>query len=199
MSPTRPISADLKEENAELDEYEELEDDTRPYVPISRPAPEAEKMSINDMIRSHDGFYKERESDLGEGCIGVAWRPEKTKSVREDKSFESLFKERNEHVLKTMHDKESGRLTGVMSFIKVEGEPRFSEEECHHMAIRFLFAMFPEADQYFRVQYDEPDDEGENVGLTYKACSGGVDLRFGEGESVSAKDGSCHCIYAAGN
>ena len=36
------------------------------------------------------------------------------------------------------------------------------------MAIRFLFAMFPEADQYFRVQYDEPDDEGENVGLTYK-------------------------------
>lgn len=190
VSPTRPISADLKEENAELDEYEELEDGTRPYVPISRPAPEAEKMSINDMIGLHDGFYKERESDLGEGCIGIAWRPEKTKSVREDKSFESLFKERNEHVLKTRYDKESGRLTGVMSFIKVEGESVFSEEECHHMAIRFLFAMFPEADQYFRVQYDEPDDEGENVGLTYKACSGGVDLRFGEGRiCVSKKTG----------
>ncbi len=64
MSPTRPISADLKEENAELDEYEELEDDTRPYVPISRPAPEAEKMSINDMIGPHDGFYKERKAIL---------------------------------------------------------------------------------------------------------------------------------------
>lgn len=89
-----------------------------------------------------------------------------------------------------MHDKESGRLTGVMSFIKVEGEPVFSEEECHHMAIRFLFAMFPEADQYFQVQYDEPDDEGENAGLTYKACSGGVDLRFGEGRiCVSKKTG----------
>lgn len=48
----------------------------------------------------------------------------------------------------------------------------------------------PEADQYFRVQYDEPDDEGENVGLTYKACSGGVDLRFGEGRiCVSKKTG----------
>lgn len=77
VSPTRPISADLKEENAELDEYEELEDDTRPYVPISRPAPEAEKMSINDMIGLHDGFYKERETDLGDGRIGIAWRPEK--------------------------------------------------------------------------------------------------------------------------
>ncbi len=74
-----------------------------------------------------------------------------------------------------------------MSFIQSEGEPEFSEEECHHMAIRFLFAMFPEADQYFRVQYDEPDDEGENVGLTYKACSGGVDLRFGEGRICVSK------------
>ncbi|QBG54672.1 Uncharacterized protein ycdB [Bacillus amyloliquefaciens] len=190
VSPTRPISADLKEENEEIEEYEELEHDTRPYVSISRPEPEAEKMSINDMIGLHDGFYKDRESDLGEGCIGIAWRPEKTKSAREDKSFESLFKERNEHVLKTRYDKESGRLTGVMSFIQEEGEPVFSEEECHHMAIRFLFAMFPEADQHFRVQYDEPDDEGENAGLTYKACSGGVDLRFGEGRiCVSKKTG----------
>ena len=190
VSPTRPISADLKEENEEIEEYEELEHNTRPYVSISRPEPEAEKMSINDMIGLHDGFYKDRESDLGDGCIGIAWRREKTKSAREDKSFESLFKERNEHVLKTRYDKESGRLTGVMSFIQEEGEPVFSEEECHHMAIRFLFAMFPEADQYFRVQYDEPDDEGENAGLTYKACSGGVDLRFGEGRiCVSKKTG----------
>lgn len=190
VSPTRPISADLKEENEEIEEYEELEHDTRPYVSISRPEPEAEKMSINDMIGLHDGFYKDRESDLGEGCIGIAWRREKTKSAREDKSFESLFKERNEHVLKTRYDKESGRLTGVMSFIQEEGESVFSEEECHHMAIRFLFAMFPEADQYFRVRYDEPDDEGENAGLTYKDCSGGVDLRFGEGRiCVSKKTG----------
>lgn len=195
VSPTRPISADLKEENEEIDEYEELEDDTRPYVPISRPAPEAEKMSINDMIGLHDGFYKERESDLGDGRIGIAWRPEKTKSVREDKSLESLFKERSEHVLKTMHDKESGRLAGVMSFIHSEGEPVFSEEECHHMAIRFLFAMFPEADQYFRVQYDEPDDEGENAGLTYKACSGGVDLRFGEGRICVSKKTGLVTVY----
>lgn len=195
VSPTRPISADLKEENKEIEEYEELEEDTRPYVPISRPAPEAEKMSINDMIGLHDGFYKERESDLGEGSIGIAWRSEKTKSVREDKSIESLFKERSEHVLKTRYDKESGRLTGVMSFIQSEGEPEFSEEECHHMAIRFLFAMFPEADQYFRVQYDEPDDEGENVGLTYKACSGGVDLRFGEGRICLSKMTGLVTVY----
>ena len=71
-----------------------------------------------------------------------------------------------------------------MSFI--QSRTGVSEEECHHMAIRFLFAMFPEADQYFRVQYDE----GENAGLTYKACSGGVDLRFGEGRiCVSKKTG----------
>ena len=50
---------------------------------------------------------------------------------------------------------------------------------------RALSDQFPAA-----YKYDEPDDEGENVGLTYKACSGGVDLRFGEGRiCVSKKTG----------
>ena len=102
----RRVDIDLKEENAEIDEYEELEDGTLPYVPISCPAPEAEKMSINDMIGLHDGFIKRGKAIL-ERAVSVLPGVLKTKSVREDKSFESLLKERNEHVLKTRYDKES--------------------------------------------------------------------------------------------
>ncbi|MBY8913428.1 DUF4901 domain-containing protein [Bacillus sp. YC2] len=189
--PLRPISAGLDEEKEECDE---IEPETRPYVPLSRPEHVTENISVNDMIGLHAGFYKDRETDLGDGRIGIAWRPDKTEAARDGKSLESLFKHRTEHVLKTIYDKESGRLAGVMSFIREEGEPVLSEADCENAALRFLFAIFPEADQYFRIQYDEPDDEQEVAGFTFKAETDGVPLRFGESRiCVSKKTGRIRC------
>lgn len=185
--PRLPISADLNEEKEECDE---IEPETQPYVPLSCPENVTENMSVNDMIGLHDGFYKDRESDLGDGRIGIAWRLDNTESARDDKSLESLFKQRTDQVLKTIYYKESGKLAGVMSFMREEGGPMLSEAVCESIALRFLFVMFPEADQFFQIQYDEPDDEQENAGFTFKAEAGGVPFRFGESRiCVSKKTG----------
>ncbi len=49
------------------------------------------------------------------------------------------------------------------------------------IALRFLFALFPNADQYFKIRYDEPDKEENAVaGFTFEAHCHGVPLRFGQ-------------------
>ncbi len=49
------------------------------------------------------------------------------------------------------------------------------------IALRFLFALFPNADQYFRIRYDEKDEEENAVaGFTFEAHCHGVPLRFGQ-------------------
>ncbi|KXZ20734.1 hydrolase [Bacillus nakamurai] len=185
--PSLPISADLKEEKKE---YDDIEDDTPQRFPLSPLEDITDHIDVNHMIGLHAGFHKVRESDLGDGRIGMAWRHEETEPARADKSLMSLFEQRTNQVLKTIHHKKSGKLAGVMSFMREEGAPVLSEAECENIALRFLFAMFPEADEFFQIQYDEPDDEQENAGFTFKAEAGGVPIRFGESRiCVSKKTG----------
>lgn len=45
----------------------------------------------------------------------------------------------------------------------------------------FSVALFPNADQYFRIRYDEKDEEENAVaGFTFEAHCHGVPLRFGQ-------------------
>lgn len=53
--------------------------------------------------------------------------------------------------------------------------------ECEKIALRFLFALFPNADQYFRIRYDEKDEEENAVTVfTFETHCHGVPLRFGQ-------------------
>ena len=91
-----------------------------------------------------------------------------------------------------MHDKESGRLTGAMSFIKVEGEPVFSEEECHHMAIRFYSPCFRKRISISGFNMMNRMMKEKTWDLHIRLVRAALICDSERGESVSAKDGSCH-------
>ncbi|UTL74585.1 YcdB/YcdC domain-containing protein [Bacillus halotolerans] len=172
------VPADLVREEKEFDD-----DDYRERESFPLPLFEGihEKADPGSMIGIEKGFVKERETDLGDGRIGVVWRnPDNPVYQRADKSMDSWLRGRIHQVLKTIHNKETGKLEGVMSFIDEKGPYTVSEEECEKIAIRFLFALFPNADQYFKIKYDEQDEEGSSAVFTLDVHCNGVPLRFGQ-------------------
>ncbi|KUP38472.1 YcdB/YcdC domain-containing protein [Bacillus halotolerans] len=172
------VPADLVREDKEFDD-----DDYRERESFPLPLFEGihEKADPGSMIGIEKGFVKERETDLGDGRIGVVWRnPDNPVYQRADKSMDSWLRGRIHQVLKTIHNKETGKLEGVMSFIDEKGPYTVSEEECEKIAIRFLFALFPNADQYFKIKYDEQDEESSSAVFTFDVHCNGVPLRFGQ-------------------
>ncbi|MDZ5672251.1 YcdB/YcdC domain-containing protein [Bacillus stercoris] len=174
------VPADLVQEEQAVDD----DDDYR--EPESFPLPLFEeiheKADPDSMIGIEKGFVKEREVDLDDGRIGIVWRnPNEPMYQPADKSLDSWFKGRTHQVLKTIYHKETGKLEGVMSFMEKKGPLTVTEAECEKIALRFLFALFPNADQYFRIRYDEKDEEENAVaGFTFEAHCHGVPLRFGQ-------------------
>ncbi|MDL9996562.1 YcdB/YcdC domain-containing protein [Bacillus stercoris] len=172
---------------ADLVQEEQAADDDDDYrEPESFPLPLFEeiyeKADPVSMIGIEKGFVKEREVDLDDGRIGIVWRnPDEPMYQPADKSLYSWFKGRTHQVLKTIYHKETGKLEGVMSFMEKKGPLTVTEAECEKIALRFLFALFPNADQYFRIRYDEKDEEENAVaGFTFEAHCHGVPLRFGQ-------------------
>ncbi|MGG3032082.1 YcdB/YcdC domain-containing protein [Bacillus stercoris] len=174
------VPADLVQEEQAVDD----DDDYR--EPESFPLPLFEEIHEKadpvSMIGIEKGFVKEREVDLDDGRIGIVWRnPNEPMYQPADKSLYSWFKGRTHQVLKTIYHKETGKLEGVMSFMEKTGPLTVTEAECEKIALRFLFALFPNADQYFRIRYDEKDEEENAVaGFTFEAHCHGVPLRFGQ-------------------
>ncbi|AUZ37134.1 MULTISPECIES: YcdB/YcdC domain-containing protein [Bacillus] len=167
-------------------EEQAVDDDDDYREPESFPLPLFEeiheKADPDSMIGIEKGFVKEREVDLDDGRIGIVWRnPNEPMYQPADKSLDSWFKGRTHQVLKTIYHKETGKLEGVMSFMEKKGPLTVTEAECEKIALRFLFALFPNADQYFRIRYDEKDEEENAVaGFTFEAHCHGVPLRFGQ-------------------
>ncbi|WP_069839785.1 YcdB/YcdC domain-containing protein [Bacillus sp. F56] len=167
-------------------EEQAVDDDDDYREPESFPLPLFEeiheKADPDSMIGIEKGFVKEREVDLNDGRIGIVWRnPNEPMYQPADKSLDSWFKGRTHQVLKTIYHKETGKLEGVMSFMEKKGPLTVTEAECEKIALRFLFALFPNADQYFRIRYDEKDEEENAVaGFTFEAHCHGVPLRFGQ-------------------
>ncbi|MCB7155549.1 DUF4901 domain-containing protein [Bacillus stercoris] len=167
-------------------EEQAVDDDDDYREPESFPLPLFEeiheKADPDSMIGIEKGFVKEREVDLDDGRIGIVWRnPNEPMYQPADKSLYSWFKGRTHQVLKTIYHKETGKLEGVMSFMEKKGPLTVTEAECEKIALRFLFALFPNADRYFRIRYDEKDEEENAVaGFTFEAHCHGVPLRFGQ-------------------
>lgn len=140
-----------------------------------------ENADLGSMIGLNSGLVKVREAEIGSGRIGIVWRnPDVPVYQPADKSMDSWFRGRVHQVLKTIHNKETGKLEGVMSSIDEKGLNTVSEEECEKIAIRFLFALFPNADQYFKIKYDKQGEEGSSAGFTFDVHCNGVPLRFGQ-------------------
>ncbi|PJM63180.1 DUF4901 domain-containing protein [Bacillus subtilis] len=175
------VPADLVQE-----EQGGVDDDDNYREPESFPLPLFEgiheKADPDSMIGIENGFVKEREADLGDGRIGIVWRnPDDPVYQPADKSMDSWFKGRTHQVLKTIYNKETGKLEGVMSFMEKKGPLTVTLAECEKIALRFLFALFPNADQYFRIRYDEKDEEENAVAVfTFEAHCHGVPIRFGQ-------------------
>lgn len=175
------VPADLVQE-----EQGGVDDDDNYREPESFPLPLfegiREKADPDSMIGIENGFVKEREADLGVGRIGIVWRnPDDPVYQPADKSMDSWFKGRTHQVLKTIYNKETGKLEGVMSFMEEKGPLTVTLAECEKIALRFLFALFPNADQYFRIRYDEKDEEENAVAVfTFETHCHGVPLRFGQ-------------------
>ncbi len=176
------VPADLVLEERAIDDDDDDDDRERESFPLPLFEGIYEKADLGSMIGIEKEFVKEREADLGDGRIGTVWRnPADPVYEPADKSMDSWFRGRFHQVLKTSHNKETGKLEGVMSFMERKGPLTVPEAECEKIAIRFLFALFPNADQYFKIRYDELDEEENAVaGFTFEAHCHGVPLRFGQ-------------------
>lgn len=94
------------------------------------------------MIGIENGFVKEREADLGDGRIGIVWRnPDDPVYQPADKSMDSWFKGRTHQVLKTIYNKETGKLEGVMSFMeeKVLADSNFGRVRKNRVSLSVCF------------------------------------------------------------
>lgn len=103
------VPADLVQEEQAVDD----DDDYREPESFPLPLFEGirEKADPDSMIGIENGFVKEREADLGDGRIGIVWRnPDDPVYQPADKSMDSWFKGRTHQVLKTIYNKETGKL-----------------------------------------------------------------------------------------
>lgn len=190
------VPADLVKEEQALDDDDDREPESFP-LPLFEGI--QEKAELGSMIGMNKGFVKEREADLGNGRIGTVWRnPDDPVYQPADKSIDSWFRGRVHQALKIIHNKETGKLEGVMSFMEKKGPLTVTEAECEKKALRFLFALFPNADQYFKIKYDEPGEEENAVaGFTFEAHCHGVPLRFGQARICVSRQTGHITVYMA--
>jgi hypothetical protein len=128
------------------------------------PLPEAEPLpNIYEAIGFDPAlFTKLREVDSGQEIMTV-WRGGETPSV-EDLSVDSFFYMKNENTLKFRTNKHTNAITGFVSFMNRTGPLALTKEECKYIAVRFLYAIYPKAGHFFRIEDNEDEDnEGDPI------------------------------------
>ena len=162
MKPDCPFythSADrIAERNVE-DENEEEYDIS--YLPLS------EKLSGYPDIYEVIGFDKHvltklREVDIEDEVVTV-WHPGPPHSVNNDLSLDSYFQRKTENTLKIRTKKQTGKITGLFNFMDTEGPLSLSVEECKTISIKFLYTLYPNAEQYFRIASPNEDEEKKRL------------------------------------
>ncbi|OLQ46080.1 DUF4901 domain-containing protein [Bacillus licheniformis] len=140
------------------------------------PLQNKEKIDIYAMLGLTSDMLKVSEKDFGDE-IGSTWR-KGTAPERKDLSIGSYFETRNKNTIKMKTDKRTGKLKAALSFIDQRNCRQCSTEECQRTALQFLYALYPRADEFFRVNPVRIDDRGRvrnHFSVWYK----GVPLRFG--------------------
>ncbi|MFP7233110.1 DUF4901 domain-containing protein [Bacillus subtilis] len=150
---------------------ERIEDGT-PLPPLQN----AEDTDIYAMLGLTSDMQKVSEKDFGEE-MGSTWR-KGTAPERKDLSIGSYFETRNKNTIKMKTDKRTGKLKAAISFMDRRDTRQCSTEECQEIALQFLYALYPRAAEFFRVNPVRMDERGRvrnHFSVWYK----GVPLRFG--------------------
>ncbi len=147
-------------------------ENTAPLPPLQN----KEEVDIFALLGFTSDMQKVSERDFGEQ-IGSTWRrgaaPE-----RKDLSIGSYFETRNKNTIKMKTDKRTGKLKAALSFMERPNNRQCSTEECQEIALQFLYALYPRAAEFFRVNPVRIDERGRvrnHFSVWYK----GVPLRFG--------------------
>lgn len=141
------VPADLVKEEQAFDDDDDREPESFP-LPLFEGI--HEKADLGSMIGIEKGFVKERETDLGDGRIRTVWRnPDDPVYQPADKSMDSWFRGRVHQVLKTIHNKETGKLEGVMSFMEKKGPLTVTEAECEKRAPSFSICFISKCRSIF--------------------------------------------------
>lgn len=165
---------------------DEDEEETLP-LPV---LPEAERHAdIDDMIGFTPSMRKIRETDMGES-IGTVWRLGNDPEPR-DRSIAGYFEIRNQNTLKIVKDKKSGKLKGVASFIKSEGQLFLSEEDCLKRALQFFCTSFiPAQISFFECIRQKMTGAGKTLFFQFDLQYKEVPLRLGSANiSISRTTG----------
>ncbi|MBL4963601.1 YcdB/YcdC domain-containing protein [Bacillus halotolerans] len=144
-------------------------------VPLP-PLEKKEETDIYGMLGFTPDMKKVGEKDFGEE-LGSTWR-KGSAPERKDLSIGSYFAARNKNTIKMKTDKKTGKLKAAISFMEQQGSAHYSMEECQETALQFLYALYPRADEFFRVNPIRIDERGRvrnHFSVWYK----GIPLRFG--------------------
>ncbi|WP_157796242.1 YcdB/YcdC domain-containing protein [Bacillus xiapuensis] len=142
----------------------ECEETAGELLPLLKPAPSMKK--TEEFIGLDRSMFKPvRKRDLGE-TIGTVYQAEGAEAEMGDRSLDCFLRQRNDHTLKLKTDKNSGQLKGMFSFLEREGNLQLSIPECEEIALQFLYHLYPEADQCFRMQAEKVEND-KRVGFHF--------------------------------
>ncbi|MCP6681531.1 YcdB/YcdC domain-containing protein [Bacillus nakamurai] len=145
----------------------------------AKPLPELQKKrdrNLYEMMGFTADMIQTRERDLGDE-IGTTWRKGSVPE-RKDLSIESYFESSNKNTMKMKTDKKTGKMTAFKSFIEHQGPAFYSEEECEAVALQFLYALYPRADEFFKLNPLRIDGRGR-YRFHFSVWHQGIPLRFG--------------------
>lgn len=169
-------SADrLAERSVEENNEEDYETS---YLPLP------EKLPGYSEIYEVIGFDKHaltklREIDLGDEVVTV-WHPGPPHSVNNDLSLDSYFQRKTENTLKIGTKKQTGKISGLFNFMDTEGPLSLSVKECKTIALKFLYTLYPNAEQYFRIASPNgEEEETTQYGFHFSIFHKGISTHFG--------------------
>lgn len=126
--------------------------------------------------------------------MGSTWR-KGTAPERKDLSIGSYFETRNKNTIKMKTDKRTGKLKAAISFMDQRDTRQCSTEESQEIALQFLYALYPRAAEFFRVNPVRIDERGRvrnHFSVWYKE----VPLRFGARIIVNPETGKIDAFMA---
>ena len=98
---------------------------------------------------------------MDESYEELNWRP-KGWQDSDGKSYEHYMKRKFENRVKAKVDKRTKRLGSFIWFTEIEGEAKFSEEQCLQIAAQFIQTYYPEYTPFLQVELKGEDDIEEN-------------------------------------
>jgi hypothetical protein len=163
-----------------LEFEEEVEGEER-LEKVTKPKEELD-VTIDELIGFDENkFKKVREQDMGD-VTETVWQLENNKEDKEnDFTIEAYFKRRNDNTLKIFRNNETGIIHGIVSFLEREGEKSLTYQKCKYVALKFLFSIYPRADQFFRIiEKDNSQEVNNNLyHYEFRLFYNEIPIRFG--------------------